>query len=152
MIPTHMDCTAVWMSCIQVLRSSLELARISINSGFSVPPVMRKKPHSLLATSLTISFWREMTVESWSFGETREDENGGLEEASVGGERRKRKEAVGGSRERGWEKHQGRKMAGWGVGVWDWGNYWCNKNKYSKEGRRWSRVFFNQGGDLRKRK
>lgn len=93
MNPTHMDCMAVWMSCIQVLRSSLELARTSIISGFSVPAVMRKRPRSLLATSRTISFWREMTVERWSFRETREDEKkrkkkkqGGFDEASVGGE------------------------------------------------------------------
>lgn len=60
---THMDCMAFWMSCIQVLRSSLELARTSIISGFSMPAVMRKRPRSSLATSLMINFWREMTVE-----------------------------------------------------------------------------------------
>ncbi|MEQ2196603.1 hypothetical protein XENOCAPTIV_005126 [Xenoophorus captivus] len=55
---------------------------------------MRNRPRSLLATSLTISFWREMTVERWSFGETREDKNEGFEEANVGGEWKKRKEAL----------------------------------------------------------
>lgn len=60
---THIDCMASWMSCIQVLRSSFELARTSIISGFSMPAVMRKRPRSSLATSLTISFWREITVE-----------------------------------------------------------------------------------------
>lgn len=70
---TYMDCMASWMSCIQVLRSSLELARTSIISGFSMPAVMRKRPRSSLATSLTISFWREITVERWS---CRGDERG----------------------------------------------------------------------------
>lgn len=62
---------ASWMSWIQVLRSSLELARTSIISGFSMPAVMRKRPRSSLATSLTISFWREMTVERWSWRQRR---------------------------------------------------------------------------------
>lgn len=64
---THMDCIASWMSCIQVLRSSLVLARTSIISGLAMPAVMRNRPRSSLATSLTISFWREMTVERWSW-------------------------------------------------------------------------------------
>lgn len=73
---TYMDCMASWMSCIQVLRSSFELARTSIISGFSMPAVMRKRPRSSLATSLTISFWREMTVERWSCKERREGREG----------------------------------------------------------------------------
>lgn len=81
-----MDCMACWMSCIQVLRSSFEPARTSIISGFSMPVVMRKRPRSSLATSLTISFWREMTVQRWSCGEGRAREEGeGLMEANEGG-------------------------------------------------------------------
>lgn len=73
---TYMDCMASWMSCIQVLRSSFELARTSIISGFSIPAVMRKRPRSSFATSLTISFWREMTVERWSYRERRKEKKG----------------------------------------------------------------------------
>lgn len=73
---TYMDCMASWMSCIQVLRSSFELARTSIISGFSMPAVMRKRPRSSLATSLTISFWREMTVERWSYRERTKEKKG----------------------------------------------------------------------------
>lgn len=35
-----------------------------------MPAVMRKRPRSSFATSLTISFWSEMTVERWSYRET----------------------------------------------------------------------------------
>lgn len=70
--PTHTDCMASWMSCIQVLRSSLELARTSIISGLAMPAVMRNRPRSSLATSLTISFCREMTVERWSWREKQD--------------------------------------------------------------------------------
>lgn len=73
-----MDCMASWMSCIQVLRSSFELARTSIISGFSMPAVMRKRPRSSLATSLTISFWSEMTVERWSYRGAKQREGWGL--------------------------------------------------------------------------
>lgn len=76
---TYMDCMVSWMSCIQVLRSSLELARTSIISGFSMPAVMRKRPRSSLATSLTISFCREITVERWSCREEQRGASGGQE-------------------------------------------------------------------------
>lgn len=62
-----MDCMASCISCIQALRSSLELASTSIISGFSMPAEMRKSPRSSLATSRTISFCSEMTVERWSY-------------------------------------------------------------------------------------
>lgn len=63
-----------------MLRSSFELARTSIISGFSMPAVMRKRPRSSLATSLTISFWREMTVERWSYRDRRVGREGRGEE------------------------------------------------------------------------
>lgn len=139
-----MDCMAVWMSCIQVLRSSFELAKTSIISGFSVPAVMRKRPRSLLATSLTISFWREMTVERWSFGETREDEKKGRVRWSQRGRRagkkkknlRERSQWEGQGREDG-KSNQG-KIIGEGV------NYSRRKNKCSEKGRKRSYVW-NQG-------
>lgn len=104
-----MDCMASWISCIQVLRSSFELARTSIISGFSMPAVMRKRPRSLLATSLTISFWREMTVERWSCrGEGEEEQGRGR--SVKGGERKRGREGGGHDekqREEGYRRERG---------------------------------------------
>lgn len=80
---THIECMASWMSCIQVLRSSRELAWTSTISGFAMPAVMRKRPRSSWATSRTISFCREITVARWScWWEKRQTQNeeGGVKE------------------------------------------------------------------------
>lgn len=100
---TYMDCIASCMSCIHVLRSSLELARTSIISGFSIPAVMRKRPRSSLATSLTISFWREMTVERWSCSA---EEKGRGREMIEGGAEVERDEAR--RKTGGWKTERGR--------------------------------------------
>lgn len=108
-----MDCMASWMSCIQVLRSSLELARTSIISGFSMPAVMRKRPRSSLATSLTISFWREITVERWS---CRGGEPGGggqvVARAGDSGRVEEGEEGEGGAGREGSLWREGRREAG----------------------------------------
>lgn len=64
---SYMVCIVSWMICIQPLRSSLELAWTSTISGSLPPMLIRNKPFSSWATSRTISFFREITVDFWSF-------------------------------------------------------------------------------------
>lgn len=65
-----------WMICIQPLRSSLELAWTSTISGSFTPILIRNKPFSSWATSRTINFFREITVDFWSFRWKEKGEEG----------------------------------------------------------------------------
>ncbi len=66
LITTHLS-TASLMSLIQALRSSLEAACTSYISGPAEDALIRNMPLSSLATSRTISFWREITGGFWSW-------------------------------------------------------------------------------------
>lgn len=106
---THIECMASWMSCIQVLRSSRELAWTSTISGFAVPAVMRKRPRSSWATSRTISFCREITVARWScWWEEWDTEWGGRSEAGrICRERKREMGNRGGEKTSAdWTEHQ----------------------------------------------
>lgn len=59
--------TASWICLIQLLRSSLELVWTSYISGPADEALIRNIPLSSLATSLTMSFWREITEGFWSW-------------------------------------------------------------------------------------
>lgn len=59
--------TACWIRLIQLFRSSLELVWISYISGPADEALIRNIPLSSLATSLAISFWREITDGFWSY-------------------------------------------------------------------------------------
>lgn len=60
--------TASWICLIQLLRSSLELVWTSYISGPADEALIRNIPLSSLATSLTMSLWREITEGFWSWG------------------------------------------------------------------------------------
>lgn len=60
--------TASWICLIQLLRSSLELVWISYISGPADEALIRNIPLSSLATSLTMSLWREIMEGFWSWG------------------------------------------------------------------------------------
>lgn len=59
---------ASWIHLIQLLRSSLELVWTSYISGPAEEALIRNIPLSSLATSLTMSLWREITEGFWSWG------------------------------------------------------------------------------------
>lgn len=65
-VPAYRVLIVSWMIWIQLLRSSLELAWTSTISGSFMPMLMRNNPFSSCATSLTISFFKEITVDFWS--------------------------------------------------------------------------------------
>lgn len=60
--------TASWICLIQLLRSSLELVWTSYISGPVDEALIRNIPLSSLATSLTMSLWREIMEGFWSWG------------------------------------------------------------------------------------